>query len=151
MAVDNYKEVDFNKIAQLPHDMEPQWGSMRLQHMIEHLADVFSIGNGGRRVNVITPTDKVEKTKAVFLMSDRELPKDFKTPLLPDSPPPYRYANMQEAIEVLKNEMLKFEEYHKANPEAKECHPVFGPLNYSEWIHFHNKHFTHHFKQFNLI
>jgi len=29
--------------------------------------------------------------------------------------------------------------------------PRLGKLNYKEWIIFHNKHFTHHFKQFELI
>jgi hypothetical protein len=28
--------------------------------------------------------------------------------------------------------------------------PLFGPLDFNDWVLFHNKPFTHHFKQFNL-
>jgi len=30
-------------------------------------------------------------------------------------------------------------------------HPVFGELNFEEWILLHYKHVTHHLKQFGLI
>lgn len=150
MLIEDFRKVDFEGIAKMPFDMPPQWGQMTLQHMIEHLAILFEVATGIRKVDVVTPANKVEKVKRLFLLSDRELQQNFKAPILPNEPLPYRFSNMLEAIDNLKSEIDKFEVYYKNNPTQTESHPVFGALNYNEWLHFHNKHFTHHFKQFAL-
>jgi len=36
------------------------------------------------------------------------------------------------------------------NPDALKLNPTFGELNKAEWEIFHEKHFTHHFKQFGI-
>ncbi|TXH28993.1 MAG: DUF1569 domain-containing protein, partial [Cyclobacteriaceae bacterium] len=36
-------------------------------------------------------------------------------------------------------------------PAKKTTHPVFGALNFDEWILLHYKHVTHHSRQFGLI
>lgn len=151
MLIEDFRKTDFDTISKMPFDTPPQWGLMTLQHMIEHLAILFEVASGINRVDVITPADKVEKTKRLFLLSDRELQRNFKAPILPAEPLPYKYNNLEEAISSLKTKIHGFEEYYKNNPNQTENHPVFGALNYSEWLHFHNKHFTHHFKQFALI
>lgn len=151
MLIENFRTTDFNYIATLPYNMPPQWGSMTLQHMVEHLADVFSASNGTLQVKVETPADKLEKIKRIMLFSDRELVQNFKSPVLPPDPIPYRTANMQEAISKLKHEMEKFEQYYSTDKNRTENHPYFGALNYDEWVIFQNKHFTHHLKQFNLL
>lgn len=151
MLIDDFRTIDFEAIRKMPRDLAPQWGQMTLQHMIEHLTLLFGVANGSNPVDVVTPADKVEKVKRLFLLSDRELQRNFKAPILPDAPLPYRFSSMAEAVDKLKSEIEKFEEYYKNNPNQTENHPVFGELNYTEWLHFHNKHFTHHFKQFALI
>ena len=40
--------------------------------------------------------------------------------------------------------------YFEENKDATPINPTMGELNKQEWIIFHNKHFEHHFKQFNL-
>ena len=40
--------------------------------------------------------------------------------------------------------------YFKENKDATPINPTMGELNKQEWTIFHNKHFEHHFKQFNL-
>lgn len=151
MLIEDFRKVDFDAISKMPFDMTPQWGQMTLQHMVEHLAILFEVATSTNKVDVATPPDKVEKTKRIFLLSDRELQRNFKAPILPNNPIPYKFNGIEKAIENLKNEMYTFEEYYKNNPDQTENHPVFGALNYNEWIHFHNKHFTHHLKQFGLI
>ena len=54
-------------------------------------------------------------------------------------------------LDDLVNQIKKFENYYKVNPKAKIVHPFFGELNYDYWKKFQVKHFTHHFKQFNLL
>ena len=151
MLIENYRTTDLDYIATLPYNTLPQWGSMTLQHMVEHLADVFGASNGTIQVTVQTPPDKLEKIKRIILLSDRELVQNFKSPILPLDPIPYRTANMQEAVAVLKREMEKFEQHFSIDKNRTETHPYFGALNYDEWVIFQNKHFTHHLKQFNLL
>ena len=45
---------------------------------------------------------------------------------------------------------MNLEKYF-AEKDIKTTNPVFGDLNYEEWIRFHSKHFAHHFKQFGLL
>jgi hydroxymethylglutaryl-CoA reductase len=149
--IEDFRKVGFEPISKMPFNTPPQWGQMTLQHMIEHLAILFEVAGGANKVDVITAPEKVEKVKRLFLLSDRELQRNFKAPILPSTPIPYQFNGMVEAITNLKNRITDFENYYKNNPSQTENHPVFGALNYDEWLHFHNKHFTHHFKQFNLI
>lgn len=151
MLIEDFRKTDLDAISKMKHDLEPQWGQMTLQHMIEHLAILFEAATGIRKVDVVTAADKVEKVKSLFLLSDRELQRNFKAPILPDEPLAYRFNSLPQAINNLKNEIGKFEDYYRNNPNQTENHPIFGALNYNEWVHFHNKHFTHHFKQFALI
>ena len=58
---------------------------------------------------------------------------------------------METAIENLKTELDYFDTYFKENPEAKTIQPRMGLMNKEEWTVLHNKHFTHHFKQYNLV
>ena len=41
--------------------------------------------------------------------------------------------------------------YFKNNPAAKTSHPVFGDLDFEEWVLLHYKHVTHHLKQFGAM
>ena len=76
----------------------------------------------------------------------------LKTPLLPaDGPISFEFSSLDEAKKALNKELDDFETYHANNPDAVFVQPRLGKLNYKEWIIFHNKHFTHHFKQFGLI
>jgi oxepin-CoA hydrolase/3-oxo-5,6-dehydrosuberyl-CoA semialdehyde dehydrogenase len=61
------------------------------------------------------------------------------------------YSDLERAKKKFFEEINNFEEYFKENPEIKPINATFGPLNYEEWVAFHNKHFTHHFTQFGLI
>ncbi|MGV3598663.1 MAG: DUF1569 domain-containing protein [Bacteroidota bacterium] len=147
----DFRKVDLDELKVHPSNKTPLWGSMTLQHMVEHLTDTFRIGNGTMTVEVLTPDDKVEKLKRIALFSDREFQQNFKSPILPPEPIPYRTANMDDAVNILKHEIEKFEQYYLNDKSKTENHPVFGALNYDEWEAYHNKHFTHHFKQFGLI
>jgi hydroxymethylglutaryl-CoA reductase len=151
MFINDYKTINWDHIVPLAHNLPPLWGSMTLQHMIEHLADVFRASNGAIQIDITTPAEKLEQVRRVLLFSDRELQRNFKSPILPPEPMPYRTANMKAAIDVLKLEMERFENHYAANKNRTENHPVFGPLTYDEWEIFQKKHFTHHFKQFGLI
>lgn len=151
MIISDFRKTNFAHIASLPHNMSPLWGQMTLQHMVEHLADVVMASNGKIKVEVKTPADKLEKTRRVMLFSDRELVQNFKSPVLPPEPIPYRTAGMVDAINLLQKEIEGFEQHFANNKLKTEDHPYFGAMNYDEWVLFQNKHFTHHLKQFGLL
>ncbi|MFI5156737.1 MAG: hypothetical protein ACHQEM_11150, partial [Chitinophagales bacterium] len=75
----------------------------------------------------------------------------FRAPMLPPDPVPLKNQSLEAAKEQLKQELNAFDEYFARDPDAKPTNPTMGPLHFDEWLIFHNKHFTHHFKQFNLL
>src|SRR5438105_4023314 len=91
--------IDLQKyLADLAANAAPQWGKMRGQHMVEHLALPLRISVGDFPVQIYTPSDRVEKMKTVFLMGDAFLRRDFKLPLIGDEPMPLIHESMPEAI-----------------------------------------------------
>jgi hypothetical protein len=74
-----------------------------------------------------------------------------KAPILPETPLPYRHANIAAAKDELVASVDAFFQYFKENPNATATHPVFGHLDYSLWVHLHYKHVRHHLTQFNLL
>jgi oxepin-CoA hydrolase/3-oxo-5,6-dehydrosuberyl-CoA semialdehyde dehydrogenase len=124
---------------------------MSAQHMVEHLILAVQSSNGNFILNeFITPPEKLNVMKR-FLLSNRPLPKNFTNTIIGEGLKPLIYSNLEIAKHKLLEEINNFEEYFKKNSEAKPINATFGPLNYKEWIAFHNKHFTHHLTQFGLI
>jgi hypothetical protein len=80
-----------------------------------------------------------------------EFPMGLKSPLIPEGAPVYINADLSAAIEALRSELSDLKEYYRTNAHATRTHPRLGTLDYKEWLVFHNKHFTHHFKQFGLL
>jgi hypothetical protein len=75
----------------------------------------------------------------------------FRAPMLPEIPQALSFDSLTTAIDQLRAELNDFDLFFGDHPLAKTVNPVMGPLDHKEWIIFHNKHFTHHFKQFNLL
>ncbi len=127
------------------------WGVMKAQNMIEHLATIIQYTNGKKEIAQRVSDEEASKNKQAIIFSDMEIPQGLKSPLLTEDAEPFIFPGMDEAKKDLNNQLDDFEEYFKNNPPATPVQPRFGPLNHSEWIILHNKHFTHHFKQFGLI
>lgn len=141
----------FEILKTLQSDAIPLFGKMSPQHMIEHLMLALSFSNG-KSPQPLMVDERVAKTiKHYTINTDREMSVGFKAPMLGDDLVPLSYPSLEIAIEYLKEELNAFDLYFKNNPDLKPISPVIGELNYDEWIVFHNKHFTHHFKQFGLL
>ena len=135
----------------LPPTATPIWGRMNAQQMIEHLTIAVNVSNGVNEVELITPQNKLEKTKNILLLSDRAMPKLFHNPALPVDPIPCKNENIKTAIESLNTALILFKNQFHREPKKTQLHNIFGELNYNEWLWFHYKHFHHHFAQFQLI
>lgn len=139
-------------LKDLPADAKGKWGKMNGQQMVEHVSGFFAVSYEKIKFPLVTSEEHLPKYKD-FLMSEKEFRENTKAPaqVLPDEPTPLRNKNMQEAINGLEKSINIFFTYFSENPDKKTLHPVFGELNFAEWVQLHHKHVIHHLKQFGLI
>lgn len=131
-------------------DETGKWGKMNAQQMIEHVSGFFKVSIQKIHFPLTTPVEHLPKYKE-FLLSDKEFRENTKAPVLPEEPLPLHYPSMQQAMDDLTKSVEDFFEFFKNDPSKTTLHPVFGELNFDEWIQLHHKHVTHHLKQFRLI
>ena len=143
------KEDFIPLIKHLAPDAMGKWGKMNGQQMTEHVADFFKVSTEKIKIPLVTPAEDLPKFRS-FLLSEKEFRENTKAPVLPDEPLPLRNNIMQNAVAELETEVNDFFTYFN-NTEKKTTHPVFGALNFEEWIQLHHKHVTHHLKQFELL
>jgi hypothetical protein len=129
-----------------------KWGKMNAQQMAEHLILVFQSSSGKITAKLATPEEHLPKYKE-FLWSNKEFRENTKAPagLVPEEPAPLQHASMQMALAELRHEINYFIDYFENHTGATTMHPVFGTLNFEEWVQIHHKHLLHHGKQFEVI
>ncbi len=139
-------------LKSLPAEAIGNWGKMNAQQMIEHVAAFFLVSAEKIKFPLVTPLEHLPKYKE-FLLSDKQFRENTKAPtgIIGEEALPLRYANMEEALENLGRAIKAFEDYFKDNAERKTVHPVFGELNFEEWVLLHYKHVMHHSRQFGLV
>jgi hypothetical protein len=146
------REILFETISKLQVSDKPKFGAMTPQHMVEHLILTVRISSRKEPQKHFYPPEKEQKIKAFVIGTDNDFPPGFKSPILPpEGLPALKFSNLTEAIDNLKTELNDFDDYFSNHPLDKPINPTMGELNYQEWVRFHNRHFMHHFKQFNLI
>ncbi len=133
------------------HHLKPnakgKWGKMNAQQMVEHMSESVKIANGTIPKNIITSPEHLEKARA-FMLSDKPFRENTKNVELPDEPFPVNHHNMDAAIEELKYELHVFFTTFEGNEEKTITNPIFGELNFMEWLHLLHKHAVHHAQQF---
>ena len=129
----------------------PVFGKMTAQHMIEHLILTVKISSNKLPHPSYFREEKAVAFKNAIIYSPIEMPVGFKAPMLTEELSPFVSPHIESAINELQHELNYFHEFFRTNPHNTTTNPSMGELNHDEWIVFHNKHFTHHFKQFNLF
>ena len=145
----NFDEVR-SRLSTLHIDDKPVFGKMNSQQMIEHLSAITKIANGNWKVDVFVSDEKTARRKP-FLNTENELQVGFKAPFLSEKPVALKFNSINEAIDDLINQLNVFVEIFTKDENRTVVHPFFGELNFEYWKKFQVKHFTHHFKQFNLL
>ena len=138
------------KLSKLDENSLPAFGKMNAQQMIEHLSDIVKISNGNLTIDVFVSDEKSNQRKP-FLDTENELQIGFKPSFLPEEPSKVKFNSIVESAEDLIHQIKTFENIFEKNTNRTFMHPFFGELNYEYWKKVHVKHFTHHFKQFNLL
>ena len=123
---------------------------MNAQQMIEHLSAVTQIANGNWNINVFVSDEKTARRKP-FLQTENELQTGFRASFIADEPIKIKFSSIEIAIDDLLYQLQSFLLVFKRDENRTVVHPFFGELNFEEWKKFQVKHFTHHFKQFDLL
>lgn len=133
----------------LTADAKGKWGKMNAQQMIEHVADFFNVSTEKIKFELVTPEEHLPKYKE-FLLSEKEFRENTKAPLsvIGEEALPLKQPTLEKAIEYLKDSVDDFFLFFEKDPIKKTVHPVFGPLNFEEWVLLHYKHVNHHLRQF---
>ena len=142
----------FLLLQKMNTDTKRNWGKMNAQQMLEHLSDFFDVSAGKLIFPLVTPEEHLPKYKE-FLQSDKEFRENTKAPVsvLGEEPIALRQPSLQAAKESLEKSVEDFVLYFKTDSQKKTMHPVFGLLNFEEWVSLHYKHVRHHLRQFSLI
>ncbi|APZ44908.1 hydroxymethylglutaryl-CoA reductase, degradative [Polaribacter reichenbachii] len=146
----NFLNIDdiSERLNTLTKITKPVFGKMNGQQVIEHLSLLMQISNGKIDADYYVSDEKTARRKP-FLDTDGELHIGFRAAILSDEPTPEKFNSIQEAIDDLVVQINDFKNHFTET--TTENHPFFGELDYEYWKKFHVKHFTHHFKQFNLL
>ncbi len=143
----NNREELRRLLMMLDPDTIPLWGKMTPQQMVEHLVDQVQWTNGKKIPTCDRSAEEAERGKQRMIYTDAQIPKNV---FLEDLPKHYQYPDIETAINQLMIELHEFDHYFK-EPGITCIHGGFGPMDHNEWVIWHNKHFSHHLRQFNLI
>jgi len=137
-------------VSSLQEKTEPFWGKMSVQQMVEHVTGFFKVSTDQLHFPMVTPEEHLPKLKE-FLLSEKQFRENTKAPVLPEEPLPVMEPDLSSAVSNLKQAIENFFKFYELHPDKKIAHPVFGPLNFEEWVLLHYKHVTHHARQFGLL
>jgi len=142
---------DFPAMIKKPKGDEiPEWGKMNPQQMIEHMTDSIRIADEKITHAVHTPLEDLPAYKG-FMMSEKPFRPNTKNKLMDENPPAITNSTLQDAVQELEDEIDYFVNYFEQQPGRVTSNPIFGDLNYGEWVHLLHKHMVHHLKQFRLM
>lgn len=143
--------MSFPKLVErLSPDTPALWGKMNVQQTIEHVTGFFKVSTNQLHFPLVTPEEHLPKFKE-FLLSDKQFRENTQAPVLPEEPLPVQERDLSTAVTKMKQSIEEFFHYFEADTSLKTTHPVFGPLNFDEWVLLHYKHVTHHARQFGLL
>lgn len=138
-------------LAKLEADRPQLWGKMSAQHMVEHAASLALLANGKFAWTRPVATEIGDQLRKQLFENDTAYPKNLRVPSVGEEPGPLRFANMDEAKSRFLAEIDRFFSHFEANLAAKPVHPVFGELDFQEWLIALGSHTRHHFQQFGLL
>lgn len=131
--------------------MPAKWGFMNAHQMIEHLALVLSISNGRMTAIPNAEPERLAYRKMRFFEKDVPLTKNVKADFIPEEPIPVMFPTIEQSKDFLMVQLMRFMDYHEEHEGLMPVHPVFGPLNYEEWVRFQVRHVKHHLSQFGVV
>ena len=134
-------------ILKLKSTTLPVWGTMKAQHMVEHLSSAFTMSLKNKQYNKQINQDVVIKNKINVLANG------FKPGInMSDGKVEHlKHPDLLAASNDYSQNLKKFLDAMSSNTSLLTSHFYFGPLTNEEWLVFHYWHVHHHYKQFGLL
>ena len=132
-------------ITELPEEREPAWGSLTAGRLLCHLRDSFDISTGKISMDVKPATFFKGLRKWLVIYSPFPWPKGVKVPEAFFESDPEQFAEDKISLFESMDDFLALPEDYSFD------HPLFGPMDKSDWHHLHRRHMAHHFRQFKLL
>ena len=141
-----------NYIARISENTKANWGTMTPQHMIEHMEEQFRYATAEKAdFEIATPAEQLDKYREI-VFNHKPFPKEHKHPLMKNNGnEDLIHPDLTTAKQKLIEAYDAYEQYFKANPEARTKNVVFGMMDKFEWDLLSTKHFNHHFAQFGIL
>ncbi|MES2410041.1 MAG: phenylacetic acid degradation bifunctional protein PaaZ [Bacteroidota bacterium] len=139
-------------LSRLAQGLQPKWGILTPQHLMEHLEVGYKIMSGEiQDFDIVTPEKILDKVHHSLYNYDK-FPKGSSFPTMKKGEledlvhPDFETAKAKffEAREAYKT-------FFKENPDAILKNMVFGELNRYESYLLERKHLNHHFEQFGIL
>ena len=136
-------------LSKLNSDSKPQFGSMDVLEMIEHLTIGLELSLSYKEYHIKTPEEQIPAFQR-WLMTDK--------PFRPGSPMPKNFEDFQapdgQDLEAAKKRFIeKLRFFKKTVEEDKDfwsVHESFGKINAEQTRQLHFKHINHHLTQFGI-
>lgn len=148
----NYHEFLYEQFPELIEgikaDTPALWGLMNAQQMLEHIGNVVGLSNGRFEAKPTVDAERLAYRKMRFFEKDVPMPRSFRADFLPETPNPVQFSDIEAAKDFVLQQLQRFDDYYAEHPDMTAVHPVFGALNYNEWVENHARHFRHHLQQF---
>lgn len=138
-------------LQKLEDNQVAKWGKMNVHQMVEHLAQVISISNGRFTATANADVERLTYRKTRFFEQEYPFPRGFRVEMVSEEPIPPMFPQFDQSKEFLLNQLQRFLDYHSEHPDLTPVHPVFGAMNYNEWVEFQSRHIKHHFQQFGIL
>lgn len=137
-------------LSKLKPDSKPQFGTMNILEMVEHLTIGLELSMSYKEYFIKTPEEQIPAFQR-WLMTDK--------PFRPFSPMPKNFEDFQapdgQSLEAAKERLIEklrlFKKTVEEDNKFWSVHESFGKLNAEQTRQLHFKHITHHFTQFGVL
>jgi len=139
----SFVDSALERMAKIPDDTQPLWGSMSPGQMRAHLQTAVRYSLGKEEE---TPDESKPLLNMIIipllLSGIMKMPKGLPKPGM------YNSAAPSASVQEVKVEMEEFLEKYEGSGFNPPPHPSLGALGPKKWAQLHNIHFDHHLRQF---
>lgn len=151
-----FVEMTNEKVAEclnkLTENVQPSWGILTPQHLLEHLEQGYRIMSGEiQDFEIATPEKILDKVHNSLYNYDK-FPMGTKFPTMKkDALEDLIHPDFATAKAKFFEAREQYKTFFKENPEALMKNMVFGEMNkYASYL-LERKHLNHHFEQFGIL
>lgn len=144
-----FNQTVASELKKLKPDVRPQWGSMTVIEMLDHVAAGFRLSIENVEDEITTPEERLPAYRE-FVRSEKPFKKELPAPEAYQRFTVPTKGDLEQAKLNFLKAMVAMLAYFEKHPGHEAVHTNFGRLNTEDWLLLHRKHIKHHFTQFGL-